>query len=125
MKTHTDHLHAIIKTLASKKAPTRGMGVPLWGVVADLAGIGSTSACELCTLLGIDPHEYVLEPAWLDPARQTISEVCPKCGVVVNVETGCAWCDDDRKDDREDDREAIQPGDYRYYRPADGGDGPG
>ena len=35
----------------------RWRGVVFWGLVAEVFGVGSTSACELCTKYGLDPHE--------------------------------------------------------------------
>lgn len=38
----------------------------LWSVVADIAGVGSRSAIQICTELGWDPHQQAgqLLPKW-------------------------------------------------------------
>jgi hypothetical protein len=35
---------------------------PLWAVVADVCGVGSTSATQICVELGWDPHQEAGKP---------------------------------------------------------------
>lgn len=37
--------------------PRRYRGMVLWGLVADIFCVGSTSACEMCEYHGFDPWE--------------------------------------------------------------------
>lgn len=37
-------------------------GVVLWSVIADLCGLGSTSAIELCEEFSVDPHQMTFDP---------------------------------------------------------------
>lgn len=43
-----------------KPATRRDQGFPLWSVVRDLIGYGSTSATRFCEYLGLDPHMQVV-----------------------------------------------------------------
>lgn len=39
--------------------PKAYLKAPLWSVVSDLTGHGSSYSCEICKQLGFDPHQVL------------------------------------------------------------------
>lgn len=77
----TELLAYIVKGMAAphRRLPP-GSGTPLWSVVGDMAGLGSTSATLLCERLGADPHALVKAPHWIDPRAEYVASQCWECG---------------------------------------------
>lgn len=49
--------------------PATRLNVPLWAIVSDLTGHGSSYSCRICQELGFDPHQVV--------RRRTDLKQCP------------------------------------------------
>lgn len=54
---------------------THTSGSPFWFAVAELFGLGSTSAHELCRLYGIDPNQKMPESELDEVARKCSKEM--------------------------------------------------
>jgi hypothetical protein len=73
---------------ASRHVTARWSKHATWGIVADICGVGSTSAIELCKRFDIDPHKKLPEAelctvarlcgAEFDDGEQSSVETCAK-----------------------------------------------
>lgn len=85
-------LRAFIGKLARHTAEGRGR-VPLWSVVGDFCGHGSTVSYRICTRYGYDPNTMVVQPEWYDPERTDVRAYCPKHQVSHGMDEVCEKCE--------------------------------
>ncbi len=89
----TAHLRAIVASLA-RHEPT-GSGAPLWSVLGDLIGCGSSMATRIVRRLGFDPDVNVIKPGWYDPETTCVQGYCSAHGKFFDLENGekCGVCE--------------------------------
>ena len=92
MRTPEQLLRSIIGVFARENA-VPGHGQPLWSIISQFTGHGSTVSCEICTLYGFDPHVMVRIPVFIDESTQFIGHQCSKCGQALAPEEPCEECD--------------------------------
>lgn len=87
------NMRAVVLTLAAHRAS--GSGYPLWSVVSDLLGCGSTVAMRVCRRFGHDPELNVIKPGWFDPEKTCIRGYCHTHSVYYDLENeSCEECEE-------------------------------
>lgn len=61
-------IHTLLTSLKGVRVNGDYGGVPLWSVVGNLMGLGSTSATQLCQEFGVDPHQKTND--WSDIPKE-------------------------------------------------------
>lgn len=72
-------MQSVIACLARHTAKDPMRGVPLWAVVMDFTGYGSTSASEICRQFGFDASVKVNAPEFVDFSCQAVLDYCGEC----------------------------------------------
>ena len=75
-----------------RQRPKSG-GVPLWSVVGDLTGNGSSVSARICRRHGFDPDTMVTSPGWYDPERTQIQGWCDKHQSAYDLHELCNDCE--------------------------------
>lgn len=86
-----DNLKRVIEYLARQR-PKSG-GVPLWAVVHDLTGNGSSVSMRICRRHGCDPDTMVTKPSWYDPETTHVRAWCEEHQKSHDMDEACPVCE--------------------------------